>query len=198
MTNRLDLEPNFLLSHTHGRDPATDRLIESPPPGLQIVVPTCRVMESQTNLGLERKRVYRVIGVHQSQAKELDRNLASPHTAGLADGLRAATLEWERGLAWFEVRLIAAIRWWADPSRTTFLPTTTATIIDIQPDLSQLAPTAQMILVTILTNARDQASDPKVLVTENRCCFHDDVTTRQALIQAGVRYFAPASKFLQW
>ena len=59
-------------------------------------------------------------------------------------------------------------------------------------------PTDQLILTTILDDAREHPEATKVLLTKNRRCFFDDPDVRQAIAEGGIRYFADAGNFLQW
>ena len=198
MTTRLYLETNFLLSHAHGRDPATSRLIRESFPQLQVALPACCVMEALTHLEAERKRINSLLGGNRMQSNELGRNLASPHAARLAEWLLASEPEWELELAFFESRLLDAIRWCSDPSSVTFLPTPPDSLAQISLDPTLLDPTDGLILATILSDARAHQTIPKSLVTENRRCFHDDADVRRSLAAVGVRYFASVTNFLQW
>ena len=110
MTIRLYLETNFLLCHAMGRDPGTSRLLEETWSGLQIVLPSCCVMEALVVREAERKRINRQTGSNLAQINELDRNQVSPHAGPLSKLLIAANQEWERSLTFFQNRFDQVIR----------------------------------------------------------------------------------------
>jgi len=58
--------------------------------------------------------------------------------------------------------------------------------------------TDNLILTCILDHAKNVPSETKAFLSENRKDFHDNDRARLALQEAGIKYFADASKFLQW
>jgi len=195
---RLYLETNFLLSHANGRDLGTSRLIEGNLPQLQVAIPGCCVMEALTSLEGERRRINNVVGQNEALISELGRNLVSPHAAKLVTLLQSSEPAFKAGLQFFEDRLLEAIQWLSDPSLVKCLVTNPANLVGLLPDSTDLDPTDRLILTTILDDAQEHLSATKVLLTENRRCFHDNQGVRQSLQQAGIQYFAHASKFLEW
>jgi len=197
---RLYLETNFLLSHANGRDLATSRLIEGRFSQLQIAIPRCCVMEALTSLEGERRRINNMAGQNQALFGELGRNLVSPHAAELVALLQSSEPVWKAGLEFFEDRLSEAIRWLSDPSLVACLVTNPVNLAGLLLGLgsTNLDPTDHLILTMILDDAQQYTAATKVLLTENRRCFHDNQRVRQSLQQAGIQYFAHASKFLEW
>ena len=198
MTIRLYLETNFLLSHAYGRDPATSRLVASQLDTLQIAIPPCCVMEALTHLQGERKRINRLVGDQKAWIHQLRRSGVSPHAVRLVEILLTLEPEWRANIQFFEERLREVIAWVADPARVACLVTRPAdlNLLHLAPD--QRDATDQLILHTILADAREHPTPSKVLLTENRRCFHDNPSVRQVLAAAGIRYFALATNFLQW
>jgi hypothetical protein len=153
-------------------------------------------MEAFSTFEDERKRVNRLAGSLEGQINESRRNVVSPDIPILIDRLVRSVEGLRVGLndAWN--RLYGAI----GTLRSS------AEFIGLTPEILEFGlarpltddPTDDLILASILGHAASHPSETKAFVSENRKDFDAKPFARSALEGAGVKYFAQASKFLEW
>lgn len=199
MTVRLYIETNFLMSYATGRDPKTTQIFEQCPVNVERVMPSCCLMEALATLEDEQKRHQRQIEVYRQGAQEAERHAGLPGSARLAAHLREVITHATTAFAGFRSRLLEIIDRFSDGSSIQLLNTTTGHFLNGFEVSGSLDPTDQLILTTILDDAQLHPASAKILLTENRRCFFDDVVVWQALQRAGLqRYFARPANFLEW
>ncbi len=59
-------------------------------------------------------------------------------------------------------------------------------------------PTDNLILASILDHSKNHPSETKIFLSENRRDFDINLKAKLALEESGIRYFADASKCLEW
>jgi hypothetical protein len=185
------------MSHSQGRDLATEELLSSPPPSLRLVIPVVCFMEAFSALEDERKRHNRLVGeTFQQQIRQLRRNVVSPRIHPLIDHLDKSVGGLQAVFNDARNRLYEAI----EKLRTS------AELIALTPEILGASvarplindPTDDLILASILDHAASHLSEMKAFLSENRKDFDEKPYPKEALKAAGVKYFAQASKFLEW
>jgi hypothetical protein len=196
LTVLLYIETNFLMSHATGRAIATESLISVERPSIRLVIPSFCFVEAFSTLEDERKRHNRLIEGFQMEIRQAKRNLISPRADALVNHLQQTVVESLAIFNDFEDRLF----------RTIELLASRAELIDPTPQILQDSlsrkliadPTDNLILSAIVAHAGSRTSETKAFLTENRKCFHDNLEARAALQSVGLKYFADASKCLEW
>jgi len=192
----LYVETNLVLSHAMGRDPATDELLSRANPAIRLVIPAVCFMEAFSAFEAERARHNRRVGEREQQIVQLKRNLISPRIQPLISNLARSIVELRELFNEFQGRLFEAF----DHLRSS------AEFIDLAPALLGASlgsvliddPTDNLILSCILHHAASHPEAIKAFLSENRRDFDQKPYPKAALEAAGVKYFADASKFLQW
>ncbi len=190
------METNFVMSHSLGRDSATDELLTGLSSDVRLVIPVVCFMEAFSAFEDERKRQNRLIGDLQYQIKQLERNVVSSRIQPLIIHLKKSAIELREILNDSRTRLYEVI----ENLRAS------AELIGLTPSIlgNSLArpligdPTDDLILASILDHANSQPSERKAFLSENRKDFDDKPYPKAALEAAGVKYFAQAAKFLEW
>ncbi len=185
-----------MMSHSLGRDSATDELLTGPSSDVRLVIPVVCFMEAFSAFEDERRRQNRLIGDLQSQIKQLERNVVSARIRPLIIHLEKSAIELREILNDSRTRLYEVIE----------ILRSSAELIGLTPSIlgDSLArpligdPTDDLILASILDHANSQPSERKAFLSENRKDFDDRPYPKAALEAAGVKYFAQASKFLEW
>ena len=199
MTVRLYIETNFLMSYATGRDSKTTQIFEQCPINVERVLPTCCLMEALATLEAEQKRYHRQIELYRQGVQEAERHVGLPGSTRLASHLREVITHATTAFAGFRSRLFEIIDRFSDGSSVQLLNTNPGRLLSGFEISESLDPTDQLILTTILDDARLYPAAAKILLTENRRCFFDDVVVWQALQSAGLqRYFARPANFLEW
>ena len=185
-----------MMSHSLGRDSATDELLTGISPGVRLIIPVVCFMEALSAFKDEGKRHNRLIGELEGQIGQLKRNTVSPRVQPLIDHLAQSVIGFQAISNDARTRLYDAI----EKLRTS------AELIGLTPEilgdsLTQPLiddPTDNLILASILRHANSQPSVTKAFLSENRKDFDQKPYPKSALEGAGVKYFAQASKFLEW
>lgn len=144
----------------------------------------------------ERKRHNNQLDLLTQRHLEVRRNVLSPLAPSLANHLAQARIESGSLFEEFKVRLFQALD----------ILGSSAELIHPSPEILKSArdhpliedPTDNLILASILAHAKNRPSGAKALLTENRKDFGRNSEARDALRDAGVRYFAGAPRFLEW
>ena len=184
------------MSHSLGRAPATDELLSGVSPVVRLAIPVVCFMEAFSAFEDERKRHNRLVGGLEQQIQQLKRNVVSRRILPLIDHLVKSVDDLREVYDEAQVRLYGA----TESLRTG------AELIGLTPEilgasLTRLLindPTDNLILASILDHAGSQASERKAFLSENRKDFDDNPYAKKAIEDAGVKYFAQASKFLEW
>jgi hypothetical protein len=191
------IETNFLMSYATGRDLAIEELVNNSPKSLSLIIPSFCFMEAFSTFESERKRYNKFKDTLKYEIAQTKRNVISSHVQPLINHLKQAEIELGETFNEFEDRLHQAI----------FVLSMNAEIIEPTSQILQLSfynrlidkePTDNLILASILHHADQHAGDIKILLTENRKDFESNTFAESAIQEAGIRYFADASKFLEW
>ena len=153
-------------------------------------------MEAFSAFEDERKRHNRLVGDLEQKIGQLKRNNVSPRVHPLIDQLGKAVEELEAVFNDARGRLYGAIEALG----------TSAELIGLTPEILGASlsrpliddPTDALILASLLDHANSQPSERKAFLSENRKDFDKNPYAKEALEGAGVKYFAQASKFLEW
>lgn len=153
-------------------------------------------MEAFSAFEDERKRHNRFVGDLEQKIGQLKRNDVSLRVHPLIDQVGKVVEELEGVFNEAQVRLYGAI----ETLRTS------AELIGLTPEILGTSltqplindPTDDLILACILDHANSHPSETKALLSENRKDFDEKPYAKLALEGAGVKYFALASKFLEW
>lgn len=186
------------MCYATGWDPSTTRLLLDCPAGIRRGLPACCLMEVLANLEDERKRQNRNIDGNQTALKEAERSVELAEIRPMIIHLREVIAHSAAAFAAFRTRLFDAIDQLSAGHPVDLLTTGPGRYRSGSSISQDLDPTDQLILTTILDDARDHPNDQKVLLTENKNCFWEDRDVRQAPEGAGIRYFQRASRFLEW
>ncbi len=154
-------------------------------------------MEALGVLGMERKRQRRRMDSLDEHLAEVRRNVTSPLAPPLAGHLDQARLGADRILEEFEERLLQALEYLASDAELIH-PTPAIYLESRRNPRIEDDPTDSLILACILDHSQKYPSEPKIFLSENRRDFDTNDEARLALHQAGVRYFADASKCLEY
>ena len=184
------------MSQSLGRDPATDELLSDTSPALRLVFPAACFMESFSAYEAERKRSNRIVDEFRRHIQDYERNVVSPHASPLIEHLERSLLGLGAVFDETRARFFEAIR---------FLRTN-AEIIDLTTQILDESlsrpliddPTDNLILASLLSHAASQLPGTRAFISENRRDFQDKRYPKAALDGAGIKYFAQASKFLEW
>jgi PIN domain len=184
------------MSHSLGRDSATDLLLSTLSPPLRLAIPVVCFMEAFSAFEDERRRHNRFVNDLEQKVSQLKRNDVSLRVRPLIDQIGKTIEELDAVFNEARVRLYGAI----ETLRTS------AELIGLTPEILDASlnrplikdPTDDLILASILDHASSQPSERKAFLSENRKDFDDKPYPKSALESAGVKYFAQASKFLEW
>jgi hypothetical protein len=144
----------------------------------------------------ERKRHNRFIGDLEQKIGQLKRNDVSLRVHPFIDQLGKAVEELAAVFNEAKVRLYGAIETLGRSAELIGLtPETLAASLN-RPMIDD--PTDNLILASIIDHAGSRPSERKAFLSENRKDFEDKLYAKTALEGAGVKYFAQASKFLEW
>ncbi len=196
MTVLLYIETNFLMSHATGRATATESFMSGELPSIRLVIPSPCFMEAFSTLEDERKRHNRLIDSFESEIRQAERNVISPRAPALVNHLQQSLVESRAIFNDFEDRLFRLIDSLA--STAVIIELTTEVLryslsVDVIKD-----PTDNFILAAIIAHAASHPSVTKVFLTENRKCFHDNLDAKKIIEGIGLKYFADASRCLEW
>ena len=197
---RLYLETNFLMSYATGRDPAAHQLLKHCPADIQRVIPGGCLMEALATLEDRQKQYNGLIPVYRKEANEAKRNRGLASSAELEAHLQGVIVHAAVAFDSFGNRLLEAMAICAESdSSVKLLPVLSSRFVSGFRSHPALDPTDQLILASILDDARSHPDTTKVFLTENRRCFFDDALVWESLREAGVRkYFASVANFLKW
>jgi hypothetical protein len=153
-------------------------------------------MEAFTAFSTERSRHNRLIEEFERQIKQLERNVVSSRIQNLIDHLARSVTEFREIFNDSRTRLNDAIETLRNSAEMIGLTPEILGSALTQPLIEDS--TDNLILMSILDHARSRPSDSKVFLSENRRDFDDQLSSRRALEDAGIKYFARASNFLEW
>ncbi len=190
------IETNFLMSYATGRDLATDRLIPDPPSTGRLVLPSCCIMEALSAFEAERRRRDRFANGLEAEIGQIRANIVSPEAQSLGARLEISLADFRGITEEFKTRMLRVIDFLSlhailiEPTASAIQASRSRDIVD--------DPTDNLILACILAHAAEHPTEPKAFLSENSRCFSRNLDARAALDGAGIKYFAEASKCLEW
>ncbi len=190
------IETNFLMSYAMGRDLATDRFFSDPPMIARLVLPSCCIMEALSALEGEARRREKLASALEAEVVQIRTNIVSGEARSLAPRLDDAVTDYRKLNDDFGIRMLRVIDLLA---RGATLIEPTASIV--QSAFSRVVvddPTDNLILACILAHAAEFPAEASAFLSENSRCFYKNPNARAALDGAGIKYFAEASKCLEW
>ncbi len=197
MATLVYIETNFLMSYATGRDLATDELVTNPPSSISFTIPGLCFMEAFSIFESERKRQNRLKGTLKQEIAQSSRNIISSRTHDFIDHLKQSEVGLEEIFNEFEDRLSHVIQFLS--INAEIIETTSGILqLSFSNRLIDQEPTDNLILASILHHANQHLGETKVLLTENRKDFESNTFASSAILEAGIRYFADASRFLEW
>ena len=192
----LYVETNFPMSCATGRSPEADIILRDRPPSLRLIIPSVCFMEALSVFEAEERRHRRQLDSLSLQLKEVKRNVLSSIIPSLADHLDRASDESALLFEEFEARLFQALELLG--SGAELIHPTPVILLASRANLLVEDPTDNLILASVLDHAKNHPSETKAFLSENRKDFDTNSGARSAIREAGVRYFADASKCLEW
>jgi hypothetical protein len=153
-------------------------------------------METFSAFEEETKRHNRLIGDLKGQIRQLERNVVSSRIQILIDHLKRSVIEFQAIFNDTQRRLADAIEALRTKAELIGL---TSEILGTSLNRPLIAdPTDNLILASILHHAGSRPSERKAFLSGNRKDFDDKLIPKLELEKAGIKYFAQASKFLEW
>jgi hypothetical protein len=192
----LYVETNFPIGYATGRSPGTDIILSNPPLSLQLIIPSICLMEALSVLEGERKRQRQWLEMLGQQSGQVKRNVISPLARPLAYHLDQARSKADDLGEEYETRLFHALNVLGLTAELIHPTREILTASRSNPPIKD--PTDNLILASILDHSKNYPSETKIFLSENRRDFDTNPEAKLALQDSGVRYFADASKFLDW
>ena len=194
---RLYIETNFLMSIATGRDSQAYNLLSTPPSSVQIAIPSICCMEALSALEDELKRRNRFENDLNLQLSQLRRDVTSPYAQSLLSHLAQSVIENRGLLNDVKERLFQALDRLA--ANAEIIPLTADMLqASLTTDFIEKEPTDNLILYSILDDARLHPTEVKVFLSGNVKEF-GTLEVQQALSDAGVaEYFRASQSFLGW
>lgn len=159
-------------------------------------MPSVCLMEALSVYEAERKRQNRWFDALGQQLSEVNRNIISPLISSLAGHLDQGRVEGVDLFKEFEARLFHALDLLA--STAELIHPTPAILAASRANGLIGDPSDNLILASILDHAKNHPSETKIFLSENRRDFDINPEANVVLRESGIRYFADASKFLEW
>jgi len=144
----------------------------------------------------EKRHRRRLVSIAEHLA-EVRRNVVSPLIPSLVDHLNRASAEADDLFQDYTDRLFLALEVLGSDAELIH-PSPEILIESRRNPLIEDDPTDNLILACILDHSRELPSGSQAFLSENRRDFDINEKARLALREAGIKYFADASKFLQW
>ncbi|MCP2728137.1 PIN domain-containing protein [Limnofasciculus baicalensis] len=193
----LYLETNFLISISTGRDPQANRLLESTPSSVQLVIPSVCYMESLSALEQQQKYSKRFGNELDLQISQVRRDVTSSQAKSLYALLRESKNQNEQLLKDIESRLFQALNQISSKAEMIEL-----TVDMVQESLNRpffrTDHTDNLILYSILHHARLHPNETKAFLSSNSREF-GQAEVQEALTNAGVvNYFSSTQNFIVW
>jgi hypothetical protein len=195
-TPLLYIETNFVMGHATGRDAKSGEILSTTHPRFRLIMPSVCVMEAFSAFEDERKRHNRLVGELEKEIGKYGRNVISPRISPLIEHLNRTIDELQEVFNDFWGRLYGAIGILRSEAELIGLDSEILGESLSRPLIDD--PTDNLILISILSHAASHSSERKAFLSENRKDFDEKPYPREALKAAGVKYFAQASKFLEW
>jgi predicted DNA-binding protein len=189
------VETNVLVAVATGRDPAAGIMLEKPPAGLRIVIPSFCFFEALDWLESENKRNNRYTDELNQRINQLDRDLTSPHARQLRTHLEDALVEAELLARDVVKRLDRAIQQLTSHAELIDLTASAILRSRLEPIIEQV--TDNLILHSILAHAPTSTETTRAFLTENHREFGTQ-EVKAALEAAGIEGFRDTNKFLGW
>jgi hypothetical protein len=152
-------------------------------------------MEALYVFEAERKRHRKQLESLKLQRDEVGRNVVSGFAASLSRHLDQAQTETVLLFNDFALRLFHSLE--ILRSNAELIPPTSEILLASGRSTLVEDRTDNLILTSILEHAKNHPSETRIFLSENRKDF-DSNNAKSALRGVGVRYFADASKFLEW
>ncbi|HLP88239.1 MAG TPA: PIN domain-containing protein [Nostocaceae cyanobacterium] len=199
----LYIETNFLIAIAKGQDAQADILISQPPPSVRIFIPNICYIEAISVFKIEKQARKSFEDEMRKNIKEARRDLSSNHALSLCRSLEQAIIDNQSLLNDIENRLSRAI-----DRRTTnikcidldngILQDTCQSMLT-QPETLLIRNDIMdnLILQCILAHANSHIQEKKAFISGNSKDF-DQPEIKEALQNAGIRYFTNTQHFLGW
>lgn len=159
-------------------------------------MPSVCLMEALSVFEGERKRQRQWLDTLWQQLGQVKRNVLSPLVPSLANHLGQSHLESDELRKEYETRLFLALEFLGSTAELIHpMPEILATSLTKTPIED---PTDNLILASILDHSKNHPSETKIFLSENRRDFDINLKAKLALEESGIRYFADASKCLEW
>lgn len=159
-------------------------------------MPSVCLMEALSAFEDEEKRHNRWFDSIGQQAREVRRNVVSPLIPSLANHLVQGQAEGATLFEEFETRLFLALE--VLGSTAELIHPTPEILTSSRSNILIEEPTDNLILASILDHSKNHPSETKIFLSENRQDFDTNSKAKLALEASGIRFFADASKFLEW
>ena len=153
-------------------------------------------MEALSVLEGDRKRQRQWLGAIGQQLGQVKRNVLSPLALSLAGHLERSHSDADGLHKEYEARLLHALDVLGSTAELIH-PTREILAFSRSNPLIE-DPTDNLILASILDHSKKSPSETKIFLSENRRDFDINPRAKAALQDSGIRYFADASKFLEW
>jgi hypothetical protein len=192
----LYVETNFPMSYATGRSPGANSILSDRPPSFQLIMPSVCFMEALSVFEAERKGHRRRLDSLGEQLHEVRRNVVSSLIPSLVNHLNQAQAKTDLLSKEFTLRLFEALEilgWNAE-----LIHLTPEILLSSRANVLIEDSTDNLILASVLDHAKNYPSETKVFLSENRKDFDINTRAKRALRGPGVRYFADASKCLEW
>jgi hypothetical protein len=184
------------MSIATGRDIQAHNLLSVPPSSVHIAIPSICCMEALSALEDELKRRNRFENDLNLQISQLQRDTTSAHAKSLLSYLEQSLDENKALVNDVQERLFQALEQISVNAEMIAL-----TVDTIQQSLNtafiEKEPTDNLILCSILKDAPLYPTEVKVFLSGNIKEF-GTIEVRQALNDAGVRYFSATQSFIGW
>ena len=159
-------------------------------------MPSVCLMEALSVYEGERKRQKQWLEMLGQQLGEVKRNVLSPLVHSLANHLGQARSEGDDLHEEYRTRLFHALE--VLGSIAELIHPTPEILASSRSKVLIPDSTDNLILASILDHSKNYPSETKIFLSENRRDFDINPGAKLALQDSGIRYFADASKCLEW
>ncbi|MBE9054647.1 PIN domain-containing protein [Sphaerospermopsis sp. LEGE 08334] len=196
----LYIETNFLISIAKGQDAQADNLLYHPPRYLKIFIPHICYIEAITVYKLEKQEKLNFKRDMELKIREIARDQTSNYAPLLVQSLQQAIITNDGLLNDIESRLNNAINTHIKIINVNFnnLKNICQSML-IQPETLLIRNDIMdnLILQSILDHAQLHPQENKAFISNNTKDF-DQPEVKEALRNAGIRYFTMTQHFLNW
>ncbi|MEA5617802.1 PIN domain-containing protein [Cronbergia sp. UHCC 0137] len=199
----LYIETNFLMAIAKGQDSQAENLISNPPNSIRILIPNICYIEAISVFKIEKQARRSFAEEINKKINEARRDLTSSHAQSFCRYSEQAIIENQSLLNDIELRLANAIDRGNAKTRSIYLENDilqdNCRSILTQPETLLIRNDIMdnLILQCILIHASSRPETEKVFISNNTKDFGKP-EVREALRNAGIRYFTMTQNFLEW